>query len=134
MSAQSVAGHNVAEKLISVGQHLLQMRLNVMLGLIQAICAILLAVTLYSITRDEDPDLALLAMLCRVCEGLIGAVSLNTSLGLLWLVASNETSGPSPATVDALATYLLQAPRGNVDAIFFALGSMLFAWLLLRGR
>ena len=54
-------------------QHLLQMRLNVMLGLIQAICAILLGVTLYSITRDKDPDLGLLAMICCVCEGLIGA-------------------------------------------------------------
>lgn len=134
MSAHSVAGHDVATKLISVGQHLLQMQLTVLLGLIQSICAILLAVTLYSITRDEDPDLALLAMICRVCEGLSGALSLNTSLGLLWLAASSETSGPSQATVNALGTYLLQAPHGNLDAIFFALGSTLFAWLLLRGR
>ena len=61
-------------------------------------------------------------------------MSLNKSLGLLWLAGSDGTSGPSQATVDALGTYLLQAPRGNVDAIFFALGSTLFAWLLLRGR
>lgn len=134
MSAQAVRGNNVAAKLISVGQHLFQMRLTVLLGLIQAICAILLAVTLYSITRDEDPDLALLAMICRVSEGLVGALSLNTSLGLLWLAVSHEASGPSQATVDALGTYLLRTPRGNVDAIFFALGSTLFAWLLLRGR
>ncbi len=134
MSAQSVAGHNVTTSLISVGQHLLQMRLTVLLGLVQSICAILLAVTLYSITRDEDPALALLAMTFRVCEGLSGALHINTSLKLLWLAASNATSGLSQATVDALGTYLLQAPHGNADAIFFALGSTLFAWLLLRGR
>jgi len=134
LSARAIAGDNVAAKLMSAGRHSLEMRMIVLLGLIQCICAILLAVTLYSITRDEDPDLALLAMICRVCEGLSGALLLKTTLGVLWLAAFHEAGAPSQATVDALGTYFLQAPRGNVDAIFFAFGSTLFAWLLLRGR
>jgi hypothetical protein len=53
-----------------------------------------LGVTLYSLTRDEDPDLALLALTCRVIEAIPGH----------------------------------EAP------IFFAVGSTIFCWLLLRGR
>lgn len=134
LSAQTAVGENITAKLATVAQHVLQVRLTIVFGLLQAVCAILLAVTLYSITRDEDPDLALLAMIFRVGEGLIGVTSSRRSLDLLWLAAANGTSKPSSATVEALGTYLFQAPRGNMGAIFFAMGSTVFAWLLLRGR
>jgi len=51
-------------------------------------------VTLYAITRQQDADLALLALTCRVIEAI----------------------------------------PGHQGAIFFAVGSTLFSWLLLRGR
>jgi hypothetical protein len=38
-----------------------------------------LAVTLYGITRDEDHELAMLGLVCRVAEGVLG--SLNTPHG-----------------------------------------------------
>jgi len=134
VSARSAMGENIAEKLASIAQHVRQVQLNIVLGLVEAVCAILLAVTLYRITRDEDADLALLAMIFRVCEGLIGVMSSRRSLGLIWLASSNGPSRPSTATIEALGTYLFQAPSGNLAAIFFAMGSTLFAWLLLRGR
>jgi len=56
--------------------------------------ALVLGVTLYAITRDEDRDLALLALTCRIIE----------------------------------------AVPGHVGAIYFAVGSTIFCWLLLRGR
>ena len=58
-------------------------------------CALVLGVTLYALTRDVDRDLAMLALLCRVVEGVPG-----------------HKGGP----------------------IFFALGSTIFCWLLVRGR
>jgi len=64
------------------------------LALLTSLCALVLGVTLYAITRDVDADLALLALTCRVIEAI-----------------------PS-----------------HDAAIFFAVGSTLFAWLLLRGR
>jgi len=57
--------------------------------------ALVLGVTLYAITRQVDPDLALLALVCRVVEGV---------------------------------------PGHGGAAIFFAVGSTIFCWLLLRGR
>jgi len=75
----------------------LKNRVNVaaILTLITSFSALVLGVTLYAITRDEDPDLALLALLCRVIESI---------------------------------------PGHGGGAIYFAVGSTLFCWLLLRGR
>jgi len=63
------------------------------LSLLTSFSALVLGVTLYMITREQGPGLALLAMMCRVIEAI-----------------------PGEAT------------------IFFAVGSTLFSWLLLRGR
>jgi len=63
------------------------------LVLFTSFCAVLLGVTLYSITHDQDPDLALIGLACRLIEAV-------------------QSDG----------------------AIYFAVGSTLFCWLLLRGR
>lgn len=65
------------------------------LTLVTSFSALVLGVTLYAITRDQDPDLALLALLCRVIESI---------------------------------------PGHGGGAIYFAVGSTLFCWLLLQGR
>jgi len=64
------------------------------LSLLTSFSALVLGVTLYAITREQDADLALLALTCRVIEAI----------------------------------------PGHEGAIFFAVGSTLFSWLLLRGR
>ena len=63
------------------------------LALFTSLSALVLGVTLYAITREEDADLAMLALTCRVIEAMPGD-----------------------------------------GAFFFAVGSALFSWLLLRGR
>lgn len=73
---------------------------HVVLELLCNFAALVLGVTLYGITRDVDRDVAMLAMMCRVGEGVVGAVS-GSML---------------------------------VPATFFAVGSTLFSYLLLRGR
>lgn len=64
-----------------------------LLAVVQSFCALLLGVTFYVITRDEDPNLALIAFACR----------------------------------------LIEAAPGHGE-IYFAVGSAIFCWLLLRGR
>ncbi len=63
------------------------------LSIVTSFSALVLGVTLYAITREQDPDLAMLALACRVIE----------------------------------------AVPGN-GLIYFAVGSTIFSWLLLRGR
>lgn len=112
------------------------LRLVVLLELASCVCALVLAVTLYSITRDQDPDLALLAMICRVAEGVIGGASLQRTVGRLWLATAAGADAPDPAAAGALGAFLLKLPDSSstICAIFFAIGSTIFAWLFLRGR
>jgi Domain of unknown function (DUF4386) len=109
---------------------------DVVLWLIQCFCALVLAVTLYAITCDQDRHLALLAFACRVGEGLIAAMFIPASLALRSLDAGASTSAPDAAAVHALASFVRGARATNVlvSATFFAAGSTLFSWLFLRGR
>jgi hypothetical protein len=66
---------------------------NSLLTMTTSFCALVLGVTFYALTREEDPDLALLALGCRVLEAVPGE-----------------------------------------GVIYFAAGSLIFSWLLLRGR
>jgi hypothetical protein len=63
------------------------------LALVGSFSALVLGVTLYAITREQDRDLAMLGLTCRVIEAVPG--------------------------------------HGE---IYFAVGSTVFCWLLLRGR
>lgn len=130
---QATSGESIAAKLASIAQHATDMRLTVLLGLFQAFSALVLAVTLYAITRDQDADLAMLALICRVCEGLIGGLSVLGTLSLLWLATSPGAAATDTAAVHTLGAYLL---RGDMafTATFFAVGSTLFSYLFLRGR
>ncbi|HYL12611.1 MAG TPA: DUF4386 domain-containing protein [Terriglobales bacterium] len=133
LHARATAGTDIAGRLASIAQHVGDLRYSVLLGMVQVFCALVLAVTLYAITRDEDRDLAMLGMICRIAEGVIGALSVPETLGLLWLATATGADAPDRAAAHALAAYLM---RGGVafTAAFFAVGSTLFAWLLLRGR
>ncbi len=131
--ARATAGSDIAGKLASIAQHVNDVRYSVLLGMLQTFCALVLGVTLYAITRDEDRDLAMLGMICRVAEGIIGAFSVPETLALLWLATTTGTDAPDRTAAHALAAYLM---RNTVafTATFFAAGSTLFTWLLLRGR
>lgn len=127
-------GEGVAAKLASVAHHATEMRVAFVLELVGCFCALVLAVTLYAITRDADPDLALLAMTFRVAEGVIGAVSVPRMLQQLWLATAAGADAPDPASANALGAVLLKLPYSSLGATFFAVGSTIFAYLLLRGR
>jgi len=132
--SQATGGGEVTAKLASIAQHILQLRLSIVLGLLQAVCAIVLAVTLYAITRNQDSDLAMLALVFRVGEGLLAAIATRATMQLLWLGTSAGPKAPDAVTLRALGTYLVDGPDWNMSAILFAMGSTLFSYLFLRGR
>jgi len=130
---RATSGEGIAAKLATIAQHVTDVRLSVLLALLEAFSALVLAVTLYAITRDQDPDLAMLGLTCRVAEGITGVFVART-LGLLWLATSAGASLPDTERAHALSAFLLRMGAWNPAAIFFAVGSTLFSWLLLRGR
>jgi hypothetical protein len=120
--------------LLRIAGHNSDVRIAIILELFESFSALVLAVMLYGITRDESQELAMLAMVCRVCEGLLGTLGLRNTLGLLWLSKSAASAG-QPAAANALGDFLLMPTQSVlIGGIFFAVGSMIFSYLLLRGR
>lgn len=126
-----------AATLASIASHPTLVRVNILLTLLQAAYALVLGVTLYALTRDQDRDLALMAMCCRVAEGVIAAIAPVRSLALLSVAAASAAAtGPDSAAAIALGGVLLKIGgwTGLIGATCFAVGSTLFSFLFLRAR
>jgi hypothetical protein len=136
LSGKAEKGQGIDAQLASIATHVSDMRIVIVLSLVSCFAALILAVTLYAITRDEDPDIAMLAMTCRVGEGVIGGASMAATLGLLWLSTTAGSPSPDAAGARTLGAFLLKAEGWSTltAATFFAVGSTLFSYLLLRGR
>ena len=111
--------------------HVTDLRLTILFKLLECLSAFVLAATLYGITREQDHELAMLGLVCRAAEGVTLAVSIRMNLGLLWLVGSRL--GMDAQTTNAVAATLLM-PAPPLGGVFYAVGSMIFAALMLRGR
>jgi hypothetical protein len=132
--AGATRGEGVAAQVAGIARHTTDVRLTILLSLLGNFCALVLAVTLYAITREQDRDLALLALTCRVAEG-IGGMDVSKTLGLLWLARAPDGIALDPGAASALAAFFLKMEASFTEsAAFFAVGSTLFSWLLLRGR
>ncbi len=130
---RATSGEGIAAKFASIAQHATDVRVAVVLSLLGCFSALVLAVTLYAITREVDANLAMLALTCRVAEGVISGISIPETLGLLWLATATGANAPDPGAAHALGAYLLKGDMA-VTATFFAVGSTLFSYLFLRGR
>lgn len=107
LSRRGSSGAGIAAQLVSMSEHVTLMRIAYLLAFVTAFAAFSLGVSLYALTRDEDGDLAMLAMICRVAEGVVG-VSLPSTLVLLWLATTTGAAAPDPAAAQAIAAFLLK--------------------------
>jgi hypothetical protein len=83
------------------------------LALCTSFTALILGVTLYAITREQDPDLALLALVCRVIEGMPrveGAVHFAIGSALFsWLLLRGRMIPVALSSVGVVASVALAA-------------------------
>ncbi|HLJ46669.1 MAG TPA: DUF4386 domain-containing protein [Bryobacteraceae bacterium] len=130
---RATTGIGIEEKLAGIAQHPTAVGVVIVLGFVQCFAALVLGITLYAITREQDNDLAMLGLACRVGEGVIAGSSMTRIPALAWLATASGVSAPDAAATHVLGAYLL---RGDVavTAIFFAVGSTLFSYLFVRGR
>jgi hypothetical protein len=134
LTARATTGTGVAAQLATIAQHETDVRLTILLTLVMNLSALVLGVTLYAITREQDRDLALLGMTCRVAEGITG-MDVSGTLGLLWLATATDAPALAGSGASALGAFFLKMGQTmGASATFFALGSTFFSWLLLRGR
>lgn len=133
LSSRATSGSDITSRLANIARHEATMRLDVVLSLITFVIAVSLAVALYGLTRDEDHELSVLALCCRVAEGLFGAAPFAT-LGLLWI--ATEAPASDLAANNALAALLFKVGQWQplAAATCFAVGSTVFAYLFLHAR
>src|SRR5437867_11765578 len=79
---QASAGDGTAARLASIAQHVTLVRVTALQLLLEFLCDLVLGVTLYALTRDQDRDLAVLAMGLRLTEGVIAALAAGSRLDL----------------------------------------------------
>ena len=134
----AISAPGTAARLALMAEHASRVQVEILLTLLTSVTALTLAVALYAITRDEDRDLATLALCCRVGEGMLGAIAPMITLGLLWLATTTDvgTGVRDTPAVLVLAGLLRKLGGWNTitAAMLFAIGSTIFSWLLLRGR
>jgi len=64
-----------------------------------------------------------------------GWMDVSKALGLLWLATATGGAAPDTGAASVLGAFFLKTEGAfNASATFFAAGSALFSWLLLRGR
>ena len=133
---RAFGGGGDAATLARFGEYATDVRIDILIKVLEAFSAFVLAVTLYGITRDKDHELAMLALVCRVAEGVLGALSIPSYLGLVWLAKAGIGPGAlDSSTTNALRTFMLMpVPSVPLSTIFFAVGSTIFPYLFLRGR
>ena len=134
---QATNGEGTAARLASIGAHAPQMGLSFVFALIAIFNALILGLALYALTRDEDPDLALLALTCRLVEGAINAIPAIAILALLSVAMGPATAAaPDAAATNAIGALLLKVQEWSitVGATVFAVGSTLYSYLFLRAR
>ena len=55
-------------------------------------------------------------------------------MGLLWVATAAGANAPDPEARLGLGAFLFKGEGSGISAMFFAVGSTLFCYLLLRGR
>ena len=125
-----------AAKLASIAEHAVRVRLAVFQYMAFVVFSLVLAITLYAITRDEDPDIALMALSCRVVEGMLSGLGVFAMVGLLWLGVGSSAAALEPEVANALGATLFKFLGWLfiTGAWIFSVGSTLFSYLFLRAR
>jgi Domain of unknown function (DUF4386) len=80
------------------------------LSLVTSFSALVLGVTLYAITRDQDPDLAMLGLTCRVIEAVPGEGAIFFAVGntiFSWLLLRGRMIPAALAWLGVLASAFL---------------------------
>jgi hypothetical protein len=132
--AKATAGADIWQTLSTLSRMIWIARFTVLLNLLQTVCALVLAAMLYRLVKAINPAVALLAMLFRVGEGLLGFLPLLSKLELMQLATAPPAGAADAISSLALANQILHRPDDVFSEFCFVVGGFLFAWLFLRGR
>jgi hypothetical protein len=112
-------------------------RTGIVLVLIIYVSVVVASWALYVILRTVHKNLALLALLLRSAEAIVGAATVLLSFAVLYVLGGNGPSSAfEPEQVHALAGRFLDVRTAGLDIvlIFIGLGATIFCYLLFKSR
>ena len=113
LTRRASGGPDPAARLEAISRHPPVMRAVVILLLFQCFSALVLAVTLHALTRETGRDLAMLGLLCRGAEGIIGGAGISSTLEVIDLAKTAGAGGADLAARSLLGAHLLRTGRGG---------------------
>jgi preprotein translocase subunit SecG len=131
---QASGGDTTAARLASIASHATLVRCTTLLTMLEFVYALVLATTIFALTRDIDRDLALLAAACRFAEGVLAAMSADQRLELLSIATASTTATGADAAATIAQGNLMFAGSVLVPSLCFVCGSTIYSFLFLRGR
>jgi hypothetical protein len=115
----------------------LQFRLGIVLVFTIYASVVVASWALFIVLRDVHENLALLALLFRMAEAVVGASTILTSFAVWYLLsAEGSASAFSPDELHALAGRLVDVRTAGLDIVllFIGVGGTIFCYLLFRSR
>ncbi len=112
-------------------------RIGIVLVLIIYASVVVASWALYVILRTVHKNLALLALLLRSAEAIVGAATVLISFAVLYVLeGSGSPSALEPEQLQALAGRLIDVRTAGLDIVlvFIGLGATVFCVLLFRSR
>jgi len=110
-------------------------RISVASETVMYLLVILLSLALYVVLKTVDNNLALLALLWRAAEAIIGAATVVVS-GLIPLILINTKTVFSPEQVQTLLKLFLDIRNSGLDIVlmFIGVGSTIFCYLFYKSK
>jgi len=112
-------------------------RIGIVLVLIIYVSVVVASWALYLILRTAHKNLALLALLLRSAEAVVGAATVLISFAVLYVLAGNGPSSTfEPEQLHALAGRFLDVRTAGLDIvlILIGLGATVFCYLLFESK
>jgi hypothetical protein len=112
-------------------------RIGIVLVLIIYVSVVVASWALYVILRTVHKNLALLALLLRSAEAVVGAATVLISFAVLFVLDGNGPSNAfEPEQLHALAGRFLDVRTAGLDIVlvFIGLGATIFCYLLFKSK
>jgi hypothetical protein len=134
LSSKTTVGADTSQMLATLRNTIWIARGTVLLDLLQIVCAVVLAVTLYRLSKVVDATLAMIAMGFRFGEGLLSFLPLLGKLELMKLATGSNGLCAENTGCLAVAGEIFNRPDDLFSQFCFVVGGSLFAYLLLAGH
>lgn len=132
-----VESGDMSTDLTNIANNVLQLRMSIIVDMITAVGIIVLGVLLYTVLSNQNKIVANIAISFYLAESIILAVSKTNLFYLIsvsqeWVLAGS----PSSSYFQTLGILFLGIIRAgyNIHMVFFALGGILFYYLLYRSE